>query len=437
MNIISKVANVMQAVLTYTADAIARKTGFIKRLRKLTGSGFVQTLVFGWLSNPTATLEELTQTAASLGISITPQGLDKRFTQKAANFIKKVLESAVATVIAQKPVAIPVLQRFNGVYIQDSSTITLPDVLAVIYQGCGGSTAKNTSSSIKTQIRLNLNTGELIGPYLQPGKEHDQSSNLSQIPMPKGSLRIADLGYFSLSDFKEFNTKGVYWLSRVKSLCGVYYDGKRWDLLKLLEEHCRDSMDSKVLLGLKERVDCRLMAVRVPDEVAKVKRCNIIKEAQRKGIDIALKLASFQVFCCNIPNELLSISEALVLMHTQWQIELIFKLWKSHGCIDEWRSEKPWRIMCEVYAKLIAMIIQHWILLVGCWQYPNRSLFKAVKTIKRHAMNLATAFASGCFNRLIEVLETIKRCLSVGCRINKRKAKPHNYQLLLAINDSP
>ncbi len=124
-------------------------------------------------------------------------------------------------------------------------------------------------------------------------------------------------------------------------------------------------------------------------------------------------------------------------MRARWQIELIFKLWKSHGCIDEWRTENPWRILCEVYAKLIVMIIQHWILLAGCWQYPDRSLFKAVKTIQKHAMNLACAFASGTRERLLEALETIQRCLSVGCRINKRKKTPHTYQLLLALGDIP
>jgi hypothetical protein len=440
MNILSQVAKGMQAILTGAADIIAFNTGFIQRLRKFTGSVFVQTLVFGWLSNPKATLEELTQTAATLGISITPQGLDKRFTSVCAHFIKQVLEAAVATVIAEKPVAIPVLQRFNGVYIQDSSTITLPDLLAVIWKGCGGSTAENTSSSIKTQIRLNLNTGELIGPYLQSGKENDLRSFISERPLPKGSLWIADLGYFSLSFFKGLHSKGIYWLSRVKSLCDVYYLGNRFSLLNLLEEHCHDNMDIEVMLGAKERVDCRLLAVRVPDEVAKLRRCKIIQEAQRKGRKIALKslkVASFSVLCCNIPYEMLNMNEAFVLMRTRWQIELIFKLWKNHGCIDEWRSKKPWRIMCEVYAKLIAMIIQHWILLLSCWQYPDRSLFKAVKTIKRHAMNLASAFASGYEQRLHEVLETIQRCLSVGCRINKRKTKPHNYQLLLDINDIP
>ena len=185
MNIISQVAKGMQAILTCAADIIAQNSGFIKRLRKFTGSVFVQTLVFGWLSNPKATLEELSQTAATLGLSVTPQGLDKRFTSACANFLLKVLEAAVSVVIAQKPVAIQLLQRFSAVYIQDSSTITLPDVLAVVWQGCGGSTEKNTSSAIKTQIRLNLNTGELTGPYLQAGKENDLHSFLSERPMPK------------------------------------------------------------------------------------------------------------------------------------------------------------------------------------------------------------------------------------------------------------
>ena len=37
MNIVSKVAKGMQYVLTYASDIIAGQTGFIQRLRKLTG----------------------------------------------------------------------------------------------------------------------------------------------------------------------------------------------------------------------------------------------------------------------------------------------------------------------------------------------------------------------------------------------------------------
>ena len=50
MNILSRVCEAMQTILTLTADKIARETGFIKRMRKLSGSTFVQTLVrVSWL----------------------------------------------------------------------------------------------------------------------------------------------------------------------------------------------------------------------------------------------------------------------------------------------------------------------------------------------------------------------------------------------------
>ena len=64
MDIISQVTTAMQTV----ADAAAITTGFLKRKRKLTGSGMVQTLVFGWLANPESTYDELAQTAGSVGI---------------------------------------------------------------------------------------------------------------------------------------------------------------------------------------------------------------------------------------------------------------------------------------------------------------------------------------------------------------------------------
>ena len=341
--------------------------------------------------------------------------------------------------IAAEPVAVPILQRFNGVFIQDSSTVTLPDTLATIWSGCGGSSSKNTSSSVKTQIRIDLNTGKLTGPYLQSGRESDLNSQLqkeSTEPLPKGSLRIADLGFLSLGNFSKMNDDGIYWLSRLKALCkGYTLDGKRWDLVNLLETYCPDTLDMQILLGIKERVPCRILAVKVPDDVANERRHKMKKAAKDKGTTLServLKLADWNVICTNIPPELLSVEEGFVLMRTRWQIELLFKLWKSEGKIDEWRSEKPYRILCELYSKLVVMIIQHWILLTS-WQYPDRSLFKSVKTIRKHAMNLAMAFSSGIKERLIEVLKTIARCLSIGCRINKRKTILHTYQLLLAV----
>lgn len=168
MQIVSQIAEGMQTVLTTIANAIGREIGFIQRERKFNGSGYAQTLVFGWLGKPDATLDELCQTAATLGIEITPQSLDDRFGIKSSELMLKVLESSLEKVVTSDPVCIPLLQRFNGVYIQDSSTITLPDELKEVWEGCGGSSSQNTSSSVKLQVQLDLLYGTLQGPILQP-----------------------------------------------------------------------------------------------------------------------------------------------------------------------------------------------------------------------------------------------------------------------------
>ena len=84
MTTIPHVARTMRTLLTVTAETIAWQTGCVQRRSKLTGAGLVQTLVLGWLAEPAATLQQLTQMAARLGITITPQALQQRFTATTA-----------------------------------------------------------------------------------------------------------------------------------------------------------------------------------------------------------------------------------------------------------------------------------------------------------------------------------------------------------------
>ena len=129
-------------------------------------------------------------------------------------------------------------------------------------------------------------------------------------------------------------------------------------------------------------------------------------------------LAEWDIYITNISTEQLTLKQALVMARVRWQI-------------DESRSEKPYRILCEVYAKLIAMIIQHWILLVGGWRYPEYSLRKAAKVVVKYALAIAATFASQTIYRFIEILSDVKRALENGCRICRRKSKPSTFQLLL------
>jgi Transposase DDE domain len=431
MTTIPQVARAMREILTTVADAAARSTRFVLRRSPLGGATFSQALVFGFLSHPQASLEELSQTAAALGVDITPQALDQRFTEAAAACLKEVLHAALARVVAAHPVAIPLLARFTAVALQDSSTIVLPDILAPVWQGCGGNTAERTKAALKLQVRLEMQTGRL-DVQLQDGRAADQAAEFPGT-LAAGALHLADLGYWSLDAFRALTHQGVFWLSRLQVQTAIYTaTGQRHDLLALLTAQPAVPLDMAVALGETQHLPARLLAVRVPQEVAANRRRRLREAARKKGRQASttrLALAAWTLLVTNVPRDRLTLREALVLARVRWQIELLFKLWKSHGRIDESRSTKPWRILCEVYAKLLAMLVQHWVFLVSCWAYPNRSLVKAAQTVQKHALHLASTF--GRLRRLITTLSTVQRCVAAGCRMNRRTKHPNTYQLLL------
>ena len=112
MNTIAHIAKAMQAVLTIQADRWGWKVGFVQRTGKLSGGGFAQILVLGFMAHPQATYEDLSQSAPLVGLSISPQGLEQRFSLEAVELMEQVLNDAVAQVIPSPSATLPILQRF-------------------------------------------------------------------------------------------------------------------------------------------------------------------------------------------------------------------------------------------------------------------------------------------------------------------------------------
>jgi hypothetical protein len=433
MTSVSQLCQTFQTILTTVADRAARATRFVQRQSKLTGAKFAQTLVFGWWNNPDATYEQLAQTATGLGVPLTAQGLDHRFTSEAAECLKQILEHAVHHAIVADPVMLPLFQRFNGVYVQDGTTITLPDALGHLWQGCGGSTATGTSAALKAQVQFNLRDGALTHLDLQAGRASDKTAPMQTTALPKGALRIADLGYFSVSVLAEYDRQGVFWLTRYQANLLLFDPaGHLLDVLHLLPASDQTVLDCTVQVS-EHRLTCRLVAVRVPRQVAEARRRKLRAEAKAKGRMPSVRqlaLCDWVIFLTNVPPDRLNVTEVLVLARARWQIELLFKLWKSYGHVDESRSAKPYRVLCEVYAKLLIMLMQHWVAITCGWQHPNRSWLKTAQTIRQHVISLASALGSE--EHMTKVFRTIQACLAKGARLNTRKTKPNLYQLLLA-----
>lgn len=279
-------------------------------------------------------------------------------------------------------------------------------------------------------------------PRLTDGRHNDHHSPFSEDELPIGSLYLADLGFFDQQFLRRLAKRREggkrFFVMRLQHGTGLYTrHGHRLDLRGLLPQQPGEAKEMGVLLGRDARVPVRLLMVRVPPEVAEQRRQRVREAAQDQGREPSeevLYLAGWILVVTNVPRARLSLSEALVLLRLRWQIELLFKLWKEHGQIDEWRSKKPWRILCEFYAKLCAMVIQQWLIHAGCWHDPWRSLFKAAEVVRREANRIMVALYEGGLER---VLRSIVRGMRTGCRVDRRGSHPSTVQLLLEGLDWP
>jgi hypothetical protein len=434
---IAELAPTLQGLLTTVADRAARASRMVRRQGKVTGAAFVQALVFGWLARPDASRSELAQAAATCGLAISAQGLEQRFSAEAAACLKLVLEAAMRAVVAAAPVALPLLGRFNGVWLWDSTTVTLPDALAGLWPGCGGRVATNTRAGLKVQARWELLTGRLELTALQPGRGSDKAAADAAVPLPAGALRITDLGYVTLARLAALAPQGVLALCRLPAHVAVFDTaGRQWAAAALLAKRGRGAevVDLDVELGVAERVSCRLVARRVSPAVAARRRRQWRQAAKREGRAVStarLALAAWDAYLTTAPRAQLAAEEALVLVKARWQIELLFKLWKQHGHLDAWRSARPWRVLCEVYAKLLALLVQHWCLLLRCWVDPCRSLVKAAAIVRAHAVALAGARGDG--GALARALAVLYDALGAAGRVATRPARPATARQLLAL----
>jgi hypothetical protein len=278
---------------------------------------------------------------------------------------------------------------------------------------------------------VELGTGRLEVER-QAGRASDRAARRPG-PLPAGALRRADLGSWSLDALAALEQQQGGWRSRLQRQTAVDdAPGDHRERLTLVETQPTESVARAVTLGERQRLAARLLAVRVPQDVAEARPRRWPKAARDTGRQVRatrLARAAWTIFVTHVPPERLTRREALVRGRMRWQSALLCTWWKRHGRVDESRSPNPWRILCEVSATLVAMFVHHGVFLGSCWASPDRSLTKAAQTVQKYARHLASALTR--VQRLGQALLTGKRCLAAGGRMHRRQKPPNTSQLLL------
>jgi hypothetical protein len=432
MESITQVEQALETILQQRANVLARETGCIKRQRQFSGASLAQTLIFSWQQHPDASLEQMASTAQLAQVTVTDSAVHKRFTPACARFLRRLLEEMSAVVVqAAEPVPIELLQRFAAVMLEDSSVISLPAELHEQWAGCGNQ-ALQEAASLKLHVRWELQRGRLDGPALTAGSVSDRRSPCYQAEIEKGALYVQDLGYFALQRIQQRRQAEAFTLSRLQAGTQVLdRQGQQVHLLSIAPKQVGQAKEVPVLGGSSLRLPMRLLMLRVPKAVGNERRERLLAEAKRRGQVMrqqTLDLADWTLLITDVPARQLSLSEALVLLRERWQMELLYKLCKQDGLLDEWRTGNIWRVLCEVYAKLIGLLLQHWLIVLFAWQDPQRSLVKLAGVCRESSWGIMEALAG--FRWLHSVLQLIARRMRSGCQMNTRKHRPNSAQLL-------
>src|SRR5947209_12018198 len=313
----AKVENTMIHILTLRANVLAKETGAIRRVRKFEGADLLQTLVFGWMQHPDASLEQLSSTAAIAAVKVSDTAVHKRFSKACATFLHAVLEELLKVIVQAEMVKPPrVLRRFTAVVVEDSSTITLPEELAHLWRGCGGN-QRHTAAALKLHVRWELVRGRMWGPALTEGRCSDHCSPLALEELPQGSLYVTDLGYFSLREIAVRHRQHRFTLTRLR-VGTKLFDAQRKPLALergVLPPRVGQMKELRVRVGAQEQMPMRLLMLRVPKKVADHRREDLKADAQRRKPPVseeALRLADWTILITDAPAKRLPFQAALV-----------------------------------------------------------------------------------------------------------------------------
>jgi hypothetical protein len=426
----ARIATRMQAVLGPITAEVAERFGLIQRQRKFTAETLLQTFLLGFWRKPTASAEDLAVTARHLGVDVSSQAVERRIGPALRDCLCALWHRAVEQVVRARARTVPLLQKFTQVTVGDSTIIRLTDELAAAYPGCGGSSGIGRAA-LKIQVQWEMRSGELRAA-LEAGRQHDSTGVLlDREPVP-GALSIFDLGYFSLDRFRRWGKANAFWISRAVLHLKVLTDDGDYDLLPWLTQRPEAGViDGWVTVGHDQPLLCRLIALRAPPEVVAGRRQKAYDKARKKGRRPSrerLAACAWTVFLTNCSETLVTWKEVVVLSRLRWQIELLFVLWKSHHRLAAHRTADPVRQLVELFARRIAVILQHWLLLSSGWDDTRLSLVKAARLIREYLPLVIDAL--GDRQRLLGVLRQLAGLIARRSRTNRRRKRPSNEQLL-------
>ena len=411
-------------------ELLAKETGFSCREGgKINGYKFLDMLLFTHFNQKELSLNDLSiQIEKRYGIQMRKQSIDERFNANTVKFFKAVLKQAINTSI--KPDDKINFTKYDRVRIKDSTSFQLPENMKDKYKGSGGS---SSDACIRIQFEYDLKNGEILDLSLHAYLKQDMTNAKETINDIKANeLIIRDLGYIKIDYLQKIEQLKAFYLNRLHSNTKIY-EIKNQKFVEIdftkLHKHMKANkiirIDKKVYVGSQEYFETRMVIELLPDDIYNERLRKANKNATKNGKKISDARRAKMGLNIFITNTDIPGKQLRLLYTLRWQIELMFKIWKSIGEIDKVKKMRVERFEACLFAKLIWIVINWQIIRQIVIYFFNEhkieiSPYKLYKTLKASILEFREAVING-FEHVFTFIKYIVKISPENHKSEKKK----------------
>jgi hypothetical protein len=402
---------------------------------------FFENLIYNASSDVNMSLNNLSiEIGQQFGVNVARQSLSERYSEKSVYFLKEILNQLPFS--GNVAIKNGWFEFFNSVRIKDSTKFVLPEEYAKEMPGFGGVSSK---SAICIQYEYDLKSGTILDLNITPANRPDtKDASETKDNVARNDLILRDLGYYITDVLAGFIEKGAYIISKLNAKTLVYKKtGNKYELLdfdklyRWMNKHNIKQLEEQVYIGSTAKLPIRIIIETVPEFVFNQRMRKANKYSKQRGHKITdeHKIRSkFNFIITNIPIDIVPKEAIIGLYHMRWQIELVFKIWKSTFGIHKIGKMKYYRWLSILYSKLILIAIYWQTIMKNRSNLYNQtgkllSVDKCFKTLKSYTNKLRQALKEGK-EALIQHEIWMSSIISEKHWLEKKKNKLNFEQIL-------
>ncbi len=366
-----------------TINGFGYATGFLERKRKVTSFSLATTLICLLATQKVESLADLQRGFAALtGKDIEYKPFHNQLAKESfPELMRLVLCHLLGRLVLRvlEPMATSPLRRFTDILLQDGSSLAVSDKLHEEYPG---RFTTISPAAVELHATMSVYEDRPIRVSIAPDVDGERDF-LPEANSLYRKLILTDRGYQDLGYCRDVERAGGYFVSRCKSnlnptIVEAYVDGRRWRQL-----------EGKKLKDVRAKL--------------KGKHADLVVRWSRYGDGFEPRLLlvwnpafrRHMFLLTNLEADEFPLHFVRELYSLRWQVELLFKEWKSYANVHRFQTGKAGIVEGLLWASLAAALVKRFL------THATSTVFGGVETSTRRAAMALTDHLRDVFRRIV------------------------------------